>query len=90
MLSFDVAGCDTVQKAYRFMDALKMVMASSSLGDVYSVIVNPARSTHHWFDERELAALGIGIGTFRMSVGLEDLEDIKEDLDQALRTYQAG
>ncbi len=85
MLSFDVAGCDTVSKAYRFMDALKLVMASSSLGDVYSVIVNPARSTHHWFDEQQLAALGISIGTFRMSVGLEDVEDIKEDLDQALK-----
>lgn len=88
MLAFDVAGCDTVEKAYEFMDALKVIMASSSLGDVYSVIVNPARSTHHWFSEEELRKLGIGIGTFRMSVGLEDVEDIKEDLDQALRLYQ--
>jgi cystathionine beta-lyase/cystathionine gamma-synthase len=64
------------------------VLPATTLGDVYSLIVNPARSTHHWLSEEELAVIGIGIGTFRMSVGLENVEDLKDDLDQALKTCQ--
>jgi len=84
MLSFDVADCDK-DKAFRFLDALRIVLAATTLGDIYSLIVNPARTTHHWLSEEELAAMGIAPGTFRMSVGIEHLEDLKEDLDQALR-----
>jgi O-acetylhomoserine/O-acetylserine sulfhydrylase-like pyridoxal-dependent enzyme len=58
------------------------------LGDVYSLIVNPARSTHNWLTEDELVAVGIGVGTFRMSVGIEEAEDLKEDLDQALAVLE--
>jgi cystathionine gamma-synthase/methionine-gamma-lyase len=84
MLNFDVAGCDDKEKVFRFLDALKIVVPATSLGDVYSLIVNPATSTHHWLTGDELAGLGIGTGAFRMSVGIEDVEDLKEDLDQAL------
>ncbi|HOG46534.1 MAG TPA: PLP-dependent aspartate aminotransferase family protein [Anaerolineae bacterium] len=84
MVSFDIAGCDKA-KAFRFMDALKVVMASTSLGDVFSICIHPATSTHHWLNDEELAALGIGWGTMRMSVGVENVEDIKDDLDQALK-----
>jgi cystathionine beta-lyase/cystathionine gamma-synthase len=64
------------------------VLPATTLGDVYSLIVNPARSTHHWLNEKELTAIGISIGTFRMSVGIENVEDLKEDLDQALKACQ--
>jgi cystathionine beta-lyase/cystathionine gamma-synthase len=74
--------------AFRFLDSLKIVLPATTLGDVYSLIVNPARSTHHWLSEEDLAAIGIGIGTFRMSVGIENVEDLKEDLDQALKAFQ--
>ena len=84
MLNFDVAGCDSREKVFRFLDALSIILPATSLGDVYSLIVNPARSTHNWLSEDELAAIGIGGGTFRLSVGIEDEEDLREDLGQAL------
>jgi cystathionine beta-lyase/cystathionine gamma-synthase len=84
MLSFDIADCDKDQ-AFRFLDALRIILPATTLGDIYSLIVNPARTTHHWLSEEELAAIGISAGTFRMSVGIEHVEDLKEDLDQALR-----
>jgi cystathionine gamma-synthase/methionine-gamma-lyase len=86
MLNFDVASCDSKEKVFRFLDALQVILPATSLGDVYSLIVNPARSTHNWLSEEELAAIGIGVGTFRMSVGIEEADDLKEDLDRALAT----
>jgi O-acetylhomoserine/O-acetylserine sulfhydrylase-like pyridoxal-dependent enzyme len=70
------------------MDALRIALAATSLGDVYSLVVNPARTTHHWLGEERLEAIGIRPGTVRMSVGIEDVEDIIEDLDQALKACQ--
>jgi cystathionine beta-lyase/cystathionine gamma-synthase len=84
MLNFDIAACGK-DKAFRFLDALKLILPATTLGDIYSEIVNPARTTHHWLSEDELAAIGIGPGTFRMSVGVEGVDDLKEDLDQALK-----
>ncbi len=84
MLNFDIVDCDK-EKAFRFLDALRLILPATTLGDIYSLIVNPARTTHHWLGEEELAAIGISPGTFRMSVGIENVEDLKEDLDQALK-----
>jgi cystathionine gamma-synthase/methionine-gamma-lyase len=89
MLSFDVADCDTA-KAFRFLDALRLVLSATTLGDLYSIMVNPARTTHRWLAPEQLGALGIGPGTFRMSVGIEGLDDLLEDLDQALRACQTA
>lgn len=87
MLNFDIADCDK-DKAFRFLDALRIILPATTLGDVYSLIVNPARTTHHWLSDEELAAIGISAGTFRMSVGIEHVEDLKGDLDQALKACQ--
>lgn len=87
MLSFDIADCDK-ETAFRFLDALRLILPATTLGDVYSLIVNPARTTHHWLSEEELAAIGISPGTFRMSVGIEGVEDLKQDIDQALEVCQ--
>ncbi len=87
MLNFDMADCDK-DKAFRFLDALQVILPATTLGDIYSLIVNPARTTHHWLSEEELGGIGIRPGTFRMSVGIENVEDIKEDLDQALKACQ--
>jgi cystathionine beta-lyase/cystathionine gamma-synthase len=84
MLNFDIAKSDK-DKAFRFLDSLKLILPATTLGDVYSLIVNPARTTHHWLTDEELATIGISPGTFRMSVGIESVEDLKEDLDQALK-----
>lgn len=88
MLNFDVANCSTKEKVFRFLDALQIILPATSLGDVYSLIVNPARSTHNWLTADEHAAIGIGTGTFRMSVGIEEAEDLREDLDRALAACQ--
>ena len=87
MLNFELADCEK-EKAFRFLDALRLILPATTLGDGYSLIVNPARTTHHWLSDEELAAVGIGAGTFRMSVGIENVEDLKEDLDQALTACQ--
>jgi cystathionine beta-lyase/cystathionine gamma-synthase len=87
MLNFDIADCDK-DKAFRFLEALRLILPATTLGDIYSLIVNPARTTHHWLSEEELATIGISSGTFRMSVGIENVEDLKEDLDQALKACQ--
>jgi cystathionine beta-lyase/cystathionine gamma-synthase len=87
MLNFDIAACDK-DKAFRFLDALGLILPATTLGDVYSIIVNPARTTHHWLSDEDLAEIGISPGTFRMSVGIENVEDLIEDLDQALKACQ--
>jgi cystathionine beta-lyase/cystathionine gamma-synthase len=87
MLNFDIADCDKA-KSFRFLEALRLILPATTLGDIYSLIVNPARTTHHWLSDEELAAIGIRPGTFRMSVGIENVEDLKEDLDQALKACQ--
>ncbi len=87
MLNFDIAACDK-DKAFRFLDALGLILPATTLGDIYSIIVNPARTTHHWLSDEELAEIGISPGTFRMSVGIENVDDLKEDLDQALKASQ--
>lgn len=87
MLSFDIVDCDK-EKAFRFLDALRLTLPATTLGDVYSLILNPARTTHHWLGGEKLAAMGITPGTFRMSVGIEGVEDLKQDLDQALEVCQ--
>jgi len=87
MLNFDIADCDK-DKAFRFLDSLRIILPATTLGDIYSLIVNPARTTHHWLSDEELARIGISPGTFRMSVGIEDIEDLQEDLEQALEACQ--
>ena len=87
MLNFDILDCNK-DAAFCFLDALKLILPATTLGDIYSEIVNPARTTHHWLDKEELAAIGIRPGTFRMSVGVENVEDLKEDLDRALTACQ--
>ncbi|HIC89937.1 MAG TPA: aminotransferase class I/II-fold pyridoxal phosphate-dependent enzyme [Anaerolineae bacterium] len=89
ILSFDIAGCDR-DRAFRFMDALQLILPATSLGDVYSLLVYPAHSTHRWYNEEQLAAAGISQGTFRLSVGIEDVDDLITDLDRALAQIGDG
>jgi len=83
MLSFDVRDGNK-DRVFRLIDALKIVLPTGSEGDVNSLIVYPARTTHHMLSAEELAALGMNAGTLRLSVGLEDVRDLQADLDQAL------
>ena len=70
---------------FRFMNALKLTVISNNLGDTKSLITHPATTTHYRIGPVKRAELGIGESLVRLSVGLEDIEDIKEDLTQALK-----
>ena len=82
MLAFDVAGGK--EAAFRFLNALEIVLISNNLGDARSIVTHPATTTHQRLAPEQRAALGIGEGLVRLSVGLEDPRDLVEDLSQAL------
>ena len=82
IVSFDVAGGKNA--AFAFLDRLCLVDISNNLGDSKSLITHPATTTHQRLSVEDRAALGIGDGLVRLSVGLEDVEDIKIDLAEAL------
>lgn len=72
------------ERAKRFMDALQMVSLSSNLGDTRSIATHPASTTHSKLSDEERARIGIFPGSIRISVGLEDINDLMEDLTSAL------
>jgi cystathionine gamma-synthase/methionine-gamma-lyase len=83
MLSFDIRDAEQAQ-VFRFMEALELVLPATTLGDVYSLTLYPAHSSHRQVAPEVRAALGIGEGLVRLSVGIEDGADIIADLEQAL------
>lgn len=78
LVSFDVAGGKAA--AFRLANALDVVTISNNLGDAKSLITHPATTTHQRLTPEARAALGIGDGMLRLSVGLEDADDLIEDL----------
>lgn len=69
---------------FRAINALNIIDISNNLGDTKSLITHPATTTHQRLSDAEKASLGIGDGLLRLSVGLEDVDDLIDDLDQAL------
>lgn len=84
LVAFEVAGGKT--GAFRTLNALNIIDISNNLGDSKSLITHPATTTHQRLSDEERASLGITDGLVRLSVGLEDADDLIEDLDQALGT----
>lgn len=82
IVTFDVKGGK--ERAFRFIDALEMIRYTSNLGDSRTIATHPATTTHAKLKEEERVSLGINPGTIRLSVGLEDQEDIIGDILQAL------
>ena len=72
------------ERAFRFVDALQMIDISNNLGDAKSLVTHPATTTHQRVSPEDRQHLGITDGLVRLSVGLEDPEDVKEDVTQAL------
>ncbi len=72
------------ERAFKFLDALKMILYTSNLGDSRSIATHPGTTTHSKLKEEEREKLGIRPGTIRLSIGIEDQEDIIEDILQAL------
>jgi cystathionine gamma-synthase/methionine-gamma-lyase len=83
MVSFDLRDAGQ-EEVFRFMEALQLVLPATTLGDVYSLTLYPAHSSHRLVAPEMRAAIGIGEGLVRLSVGIEDAEDIIADLEQAL------
>jgi O-succinylhomoserine sulfhydrylase len=73
------------KSAFAFQNALDVVLISNNLGDSKSLITHPATTTHKNLSDEARAELGIGPGTLRLSVGLEDAGDLLEDIEQALK-----
>ena len=71
--------------AERFYDRLKLVARAASLGGVESLVSLPVHTSHHALSKRELRAAGVDPGTARLSLGIEDPEDVIADVEQALR-----
>ncbi|MEB3419496.1 O-succinylhomoserine sulfhydrylase [Salipiger marinus] len=82
MVAFDLKGGK--EAAFRFCNALEIVLISNNLGDAKSIATHPATTTHQRLSPEQRAGLGISDGLIRLSVGIEDPEDLVADLLQAL------
>jgi O-succinylhomoserine sulfhydrylase len=72
------------EQAHALLDALELIDISNNIGDSRSLMCHPASSTHHNMGAEAREAMGIGEGMLRLNVGLEDPDDLIEDLDRAL------
>ena len=84
--SFGIKGGREAGK--KFIERLKVFSHLANVGDAKSLVLHPASTTHQQMSDAELQAAGIGTDLVRLSIGLEDSEDLKNDLQQALRASQ--
>jgi len=87
MVSFEIKGGK--EGAFRFLDALELIDISNNLGDAKSLITHPSTTTHRAVAPEERARVGITDGLVRLSVGLEDADDLIADLARGLKAAQA-
>lgn len=83
VIALDLAGGK--EAAFRFANALRVVKISNNLGDAKSLITHPGTTTHQRLPQEAREKMGIGEGMLRLSVGLEDIEDLIEDVTQAAK-----
>jgi O-succinylhomoserine sulfhydrylase len=83
VVAFEVEGGK--KAAFKLANALSLIDVSNNLGDAKSLITHPETTTHQKLTPQARAALGVTSGLLRLSVGLEDADDLCEDLDQALK-----
>ncbi|HSM12532.1 MAG TPA: PLP-dependent transferase, partial [Thermoanaerobaculia bacterium] len=88
LVTFELEG--GVEAARRFVGALRRITAAENLGAVESLITHPATMTHADLGAAERARRGIGDGLLRLSVGLEEPEDLVEDLERGLEAVAAS
>jgi methionine-gamma-lyase len=81
LVSFDL---QTRDHAEAFADACKVFVRASSLGGTHSLVLHPASTSHRQLDDASLAAAGLGPGTLRLSIGIEDARDLVADVHEAL------
>jgi O-acetylhomoserine (thiol)-lyase len=83
LLGFGIKG--GMEAGKRFIESVKLFSHLANIGDVKSLVIHPASTTHQQLTPEEQKETGVTEDYIRLSIGLEDIEDIKEDLDQALR-----
>ena len=84
VVSFEIAKADQAG-AFRFMEALELCLPATTLGDIYTLMLHPATSSHRGLPQEERDRVGISDGLLRLSVGIEDVGDIIADLERALK-----
>ncbi len=82
VVTFEVKG--GIERGRKFLNSLKMLSHSANLGDTRSIATHPASTTHSKLTDQERAAVGITPGLIRVSVGLENVQDIIQDIEQAI------
>jgi len=88
IITFGVAG--GYDAGLAFFDALELIKRLLNLGDAKTLAIHPASTTHRQLSGEELAKAGIRPETIRLSIGIEHIEDIIDDIDQALAKATAG
>ena len=86
VFSFDLKG--SRQQGTAFIEALKIFSHLANVGDCRSLVIHPASTTHFRMDDAALASAGITPGTIRLSIGLEDADDLIDDLKRALKAAE--
>jgi O-succinylhomoserine sulfhydrylase len=86
LVTFELAGGK--EAAFRFCNALRLIAISNNLGDSRSMVTHPATTTHMRIGAEERARLGITDGVVRLSVGLEDVADLRDDIGAALQSAE--
>lgn len=82
ILSFGIKG--GIEAGTKFIDALEMILRLVNIGDAKSLACHPASTTHRQLNEEELASAGVSSDLIRISVGIEHIDDIIDDVSQAL------
>ncbi|MFF3634266.1 bifunctional o-acetylhomoserine/o-acetylserine sulfhydrylase [Streptomyces sp. NPDC002250] len=88
VVSFELR--DGVEAGKRFVDAVELFSHLANIGDVRSLIIHPASTTHSQLNEEQLAATGTSPGLVRLSVGIENLADLKADLEAGFRAAKGA
>ncbi|MND94222.1 Methionine gamma-lyase [compost metagenome] len=87
IMSFGIVG--GIEAAAKFIDALKLVVRLVNIGDAKSLACHPASTTHRQLNDEELARAGVSRDLVRLSIGIEHIDDILEDLGQALEAARS-
>jgi O-acetylhomoserine (thiol)-lyase len=86
VFSFDMKG--NREQGKKFIEALKLFSHLANVGDCRSLVIHPASTTHFRMSDEALQGAGIGPGTIRLSIGLEDPDDLIDDLKRALKAAE--
>ena len=83
LVGFGIKG--GLEAGKKFINSVKLLSHLANIGDAKSLVIHPASTTHQQLTPEEQAETGVTPDYVRLSIGLEDVEDIKADIDQALR-----